>query len=80
MIAHHMSSMGRVHNRLEEALELVGQVLVAGLLVCLYLDLVTGWQKGVEPNDQLRVAFEQHRDPGYNARSINKLRFELLKV
>merc|ERR1719234_2397717 len=71
VVAHHMGPVGRVHNCLEQTLELVGQVLVACLLVCLHLDLVTGRQKGIEPNDQLRMAFEQHRHSGNNSGSVN---------
>ena len=75
-----MGSMGRVHDRLEQALELVGKVLVAGLLVGLHLDLVAGRQERVEAHNQLGVALEEHRDSGNNTGSVNRLRLEFLKL
>ena len=75
---------------LEEALEVAQQVLVAGLLVRMHLDLVAGGQECVEADDELRVALEEHRDSGYanlgrlgwgdDSRGVDRLGFELLKL
>ena len=80
MVARQVGSVGRVYDRLEQALQLVRKVLVASLLVGLHLDLVAGRQERVEAHDQLGVALEEHRDSGNNTGSVNRLRLEFLKL
>ena len=79
-VAHHVSPVGSVDDGLEVRLDVMTLQILSCGLICLDLNLVAGREEGVEPNYQLRMAFEQHGHSGYDARSINRLRFELLKV
>ena len=53
----------------------------AGLLGLIGLDLylVAGWEEGVEADNQLGMALEEHRHPGDHARGVDRLRFEFLQ-
>jgi len=52
----------------------------AGLLglVRLDLDLVAGWEEGVEAHDELWMALEEHRHAGDHAGGVDRLGFKLL--
>lgn len=53
----------------------------AGLLrlIRLHLYLVAGRQEGVEADYELGMSLEEHRHPGNNAGSIDRLGLELLE-
>ncbi len=53
----------------------------AGLLglIGLDLNLVAGGKEGVEADNQLGMALEEHRHPRDHAGGVDRLRFELLQ-
>jgi len=84
MVAHHMGTMGRVDNGLEERLKSVVSMsrdshsIGVSLIIGLNLYLVARGQEGVEADNELGVSFEEHAHPADHPRSVNGLRLEFL--